>query len=106
MVGGNYIPEYRSFEGPNTIRRFLEYEYDIGFLGTNGIDETNIYTGAKLESEAKKAIIKNAKKTYILTENNKWYKKGKHRIANINDVNIITRNPPVIHKNIIDIHSR
>lgn len=103
VVGGNYIPKYRSFEGYKTIRDFSDHSYDLCFVGTNGIVGNNIYTGAKLESQAKKIIIQNSKQPYILTENSKWFKEGSHLIANINQVKIITKNSPIKHRNIIDI---
>ncbi len=102
-VGGTYISKYRSFEGTNTIQEFSDYDFDIAFVGTNGIYDNYIHTGSALEAQAKKVLLKNAKKSYILTENTKWYKKGNHRIAKLRDITVITKNAPLSHLNIIDI---
>ncbi len=63
-TGGTFIQKYRSFEGGSTINTFAAYNYDIGFVGTNGIQDMNIYTGASLEAGSKIEIIENSKKAY------------------------------------------
>lgn len=89
-TGGVYVKKYRSFEGTQTIKTFESFNFDISFIGTNGINQNGIHTGGSLEAKAKKTLIKNSKKTYILAEKHKFKLEGQHKIADFAEVTIIT----------------
>lgn len=72
-----------------------EINYDIAFLGTQGIDERAGYSSSdNYDSGLKKMVAKQAIKTYVVSDASKFGKKKLFKFAELNSVTLITNEQP------------
>ena len=73
LIGGDFRTNTLSTTGPTAEEQIKSFRYDVAFLGCNAVDEKgNIYVGTTLEVGAKKAVIANSVKSYVLADSSKF----------------------------------
>ena len=103
QIGGSYNKKLGGTIGAFSIEEIKKFKIDKAFIGVGGINiEENFISNFNLdEAETKKAIINSSKTTYLLLDNNKFYKDGSYKFSELNEVEyIITDKEP--DKNIIE----
>ncbi len=90
MLGGTYLRNAQTIEGPTTVRQLQSMKYDKAFLGVNGVDlEFGLSTASELEAATKIAAIAQAKKTYCLCEYTKFGRTALHKLCSLEDISCI-----------------
>lgn len=67
-----------------------QLNFDKAFLGINGIDEEFLTTPDMEEAVIKKTVIKNARKSYIVTDSSKIGRVSFAKVDKIENATIIT----------------
>jgi DeoR/GlpR family transcriptional regulator of sugar metabolism len=96
MIGGQISPQTQICMGGETIHRLSEIRIDLCLMGTNGLDIENGLTESEWEtSQVKKAMMRAADKTAILSISEKFGSVYRMKYADINDIDyLITELPP------------
>ncbi|MCJ8209245.1 DeoR/GlpR family DNA-binding transcription regulator [Mucilaginibacter sp. RS28] len=87
--------------GSQVISQLSEIKADLCFLGTNGISLTHGITDSDWEVvQVKKAMIKSASKTAILSISEKLDSVQKMQICNLNNINCLITDADESHENV------
>lgn len=90
IIGGKIRKNTFSIVGPIAERNINNLKFDKAFLGTNGIDiEYGFSTPTFAVSEVKKAIIKSAKQSFVLSDRSKINKTTLGKICDISEVDYL-----------------
>ncbi|WP_338969566.1 DeoR/GlpR family DNA-binding transcription regulator [Spiroplasma endosymbiont of Labia minor] len=91
LVGGKYLQRTGAFVGSETLSSLARYTFDVAFIGANALDDKkNIYTTNIYEGQVKELAIKQSQRAVILMTSNKLDKRAFVKIANLNDVILMT----------------
>jgi DeoR/GlpR family transcriptional regulator of sugar metabolism len=96
LIGGKLSPETQIIVGAQVIQQLSEIEADLCFLGTNSLSLTKGITDSDWEAvQVKKAMIRSAKQTAILTIAEKLDSVQKIKVCSLSDLShLITDLPP------------
>ncbi len=90
LLGGTYLRNAQTIEGPTTVSQLQSMKYDKAFLGVNGVDlEFGLSTASELEAATKIAAIGQAKLTYCLCEHTKFGKTALYKLCPLADIHCI-----------------
>ncbi|WP_243190564.1 DeoR/GlpR family DNA-binding transcription regulator [Clostridium gallinarum] len=91
QIGGTYNKKLGGTVGAFSIEEISKFKIDKAFIGAGGINiEDNFISNFDLEeAETKKAIIKSSKFTYLVGDNEKFYKDGSYKFCDIKDIEYI-----------------
>lgn len=90
IIGGTVKPSTNVNIGLLALEQINQLHFDKAFLGINGIDNNGITTPDMAEAMVKKAIIRNAKESYVLADSSKLEQVYFVKVADVEDVTIIT----------------
>jgi DeoR/GlpR family transcriptional regulator of sugar metabolism len=89
-LGGLYLPDYRSFVGPQTISSLRELTADIIFLGCDGLSvENGLTTPHVLVAEVGAAATSRARRVVALADATKLGRQGFTPIVPLSDVDLL-----------------
>jgi len=97
FVGGNYNKDLAGTIGSETIEAIRRFRVNKAFIGAGGINiESDFVSNFNLdEANTKKSIIEISKKSYLVATNEKFYRDGSYKFANLKDIDcIITDTKP------------
>lgn len=100
QIGGTYNKKLGGAIGAFSVEEIKKFKIDKAFIGAGGINiEENFISNFNLdEAETKKAIINASKVTYLLGDNDKFYKDGSYKFSTLNEIEyIITDKEPDIN---------
>lgn len=90
ILGGILRKEMRSLVGSLAENNLLNYNCDIAFIGTDGIDsEYGISTPIFSEATLGRTMIEIAKKVIVVSDSSKFEKRSFAKIADISSIDII-----------------
>lgn len=90
MLPGTFRDKSMGFVGPSTINFIEKLEFDICFLGTEGVHINRGATVPDLEDgEAKKSIVNRSKKVVVVADNTKIGKSSLVTTASTDDISTI-----------------
>nr|WP_283264059.1 DeoR/GlpR family DNA-binding transcription regulator [Streptococcus dysgalactiae] len=91
IIIGGYVKQTTDASiGSVALEQIRQMNFDKAFLGMNGVDEAYLTTPDMEEAVIKKAVIANAKVSYILVDSSKIGQVSFVKVAAINQVTIIT----------------
>ncbi|MDY4034045.1 DeoR/GlpR family DNA-binding transcription regulator [Streptococcus dysgalactiae] len=91
IIIGGYVKQTTDASiGSVALEQIRQMNFDKAFLGMNGVDEAYLTTPDMEEAVIKKAVIANAKVSYILVDGTKIGQVSFVKVAAINQVTIIT----------------
>lgn len=91
IIIGGYVKQTTDASiGSVALEQIRQMNFDKAFLGMNGVDEANLTTPDMEEAVIKKAVIANAKVSYILVDGTKIGQVSFVKVAAIDQVTIIT----------------
>lgn len=86
-TGGRLIADSVTYVGSKTERFFADFNADLCFFSSRGYTESGMITDSfELEVDVKKAMLKNAAKSYYLCDSSKKNKKYAFNICSIHDI--------------------
>lgn len=94
QIGGSYNKILGGTVGSSSIEEIKKIKVDKAFIGVGGMNVfENFISNFDLdEALTKKEIIKSSKKTYILAENEKFYKDACYKFSGLEDIDYIITN--------------
>lgn len=96
QLGGSVRYSSQSTVGPNAQEMMLQFSANKLFLGVDGIDEDfGVSTSNIEEAYLNQIMIKNTTKTFLLSDDSKFGKKGLGRICSLKDVDCLITNQKV-----------
>ncbi|WP_332059235.1 DeoR/GlpR family DNA-binding transcription regulator [Streptococcus canis] len=91
IIIGGYVKQTTDASiGNVALEQIRQMNFDKAFLGMNGVDDTYLTTPDMEEAVIKKAVIANAKLSYVLVDSTKIGQVSFVKVAPIDDVTIIT----------------
>ncbi|MGT2935545.1 DeoR/GlpR family DNA-binding transcription regulator [Streptococcus castoreus] len=91
IIIGGYVKQTTDASiGNMALEQIRQMNFDKVFLGMNGVDEAYLTTPDMEEAVIKKAVMANAKQSYILVDGTKIGQVSFVKVAPIDDVTIIT----------------
>ena len=96
QLGGSVRYSSQSTVGPNAQEMMLQFSANKLFLGLDGIDEDfGVSTSNIEEAYLNQVMIKNSTKTFLLSDESKFGKKGLGKICGLKDVDYLITNKKV-----------
>ena len=106
VLGGIFLSNAETVEGPTTVNQILTMTYDKMFVGANGIDTNfGFSTASELESASKIAGINQSTETYFLCEHTKFNRCALYKICPLSSATYLITDNEVDQK-IIDEYSK
>lgn len=96
LLCGFYKAYSQSVVGKETSSMLAQYQFDIAFIGANGIGEDySLLSADYYEDSLKDLAIRNSRKTYCLVRSDKFERKAYYRISpnRAKDVILVTDKP-------------
>ena len=90
IIGGHVKKSTDASIGAVAYEQIKQLNFDKAFLGINGIDEDFLTTPDMEEAVIKKTVIKNARKSYIVTDSSKIGRVSFAKVDKIENATIIT----------------
>ena len=90
IIGGHVKKSTDASIGAVAYEQIKQLNFDKAFLGINGIDEEFLTTPDMEEAVIKKIVIKNARKSYIVTDSSKIGRVSFAKVDKIENATIIT----------------
>ncbi|WP_286856120.1 DeoR/GlpR family DNA-binding transcription regulator [Streptococcus sp.] len=90
IIGGHVKKSTDASIGAVAYEQIKQLNFDKAFLGINGIDEEFLTTPDMEEAVIKKTVIKNARKSYIVTDSSKIGRVSFAKVDKIESATIIT----------------
>ena len=90
IIGGHVKKSTDASIGAVAYEQIKQLNFDKAFLGLNGIDEEFLTTPDMEEAVIKKTVIKNARKSYIVTDSSKIGRVSFAKVDKIENATIIT----------------
>lgn len=93
LLGGIYLPEFRSFVGPQTLSNLEGLYPDKAFIGTDGLTLTRGATGSNiLEAEVNRAMARSASEVILVADSSKILQIGLTSIVPIERIDKFVTN--------------
>ena len=94
MVGGELRPKTLSIVGPSAIRDIRNYNIDIGFIGTTGVNIDKGFSSSNIfEVEVKKTMVSTARKVVVMADHTKFEQYGLKSFCSFEEIDyLITSN--------------
>lgn len=90
LLGGMYLKNAQTIEGPTTVSQLMTMKYDKVFIGANGVDlEFGLSTASELEAATKIAAIGQAKESFCLCEHTKFEKTALYKLCPLEKIHCI-----------------
>ena len=90
VVGGLYLPEYRSFAGPQTIEGLRDLTADVIFLGCDGLSvEAGLTTPHVLVAEVGAVATSRSRRVIAVADGSKLGRQGFKPIVPLGDVDVL-----------------
>lgn len=90
VLGGIYMANAQTIEGPTTTAQIEQLHFNKAFLGANGVDlQFGLSSASELEAKSKIAMISQSKEVYFLCEHKKFDRSSLFRIADLKDITAI-----------------
>lgn len=90
IIGGMVKNLTDASVGYDSVRQISQLNFDKAFIGMNGVDQDYLTTPDLEEAAVKKAIIANAKKTFVLVDESKIGHISFAKVEKIEQVTILT----------------
>lgn len=90
LLGGKIKMKTGAVVGATAVFSLRNYNFDISFIGANGVDENGYSTPDPEEVIVKNEAVKRGKKVYFLCDHSKFMEKSFINFASLDDGEIIT----------------
>ncbi len=85
LLGGKLKSRTGATVGVGAVHNLQQYNFDLVFIGANGVDENGYYTPDPEEMLVKSEAIKKGNEVYFLCDHTKFYQKSFTRFAELED---------------------
>lgn len=90
VLGGIYMENAQTIEGPTTTEQIKQLHFDKAFLGANGVDlQFGLSSASELEAKSKISMIGQSKGVYFLCEHKKFDRSSLFKVSDLKDVTAV-----------------
>ncbi|RZT24815.1 DeoR family transcriptional regulator [Mycobacterium sp. BK558] len=82
-IGGDFVPEYSSFLGPQATRALRDMHYDVLFMSVPAVSRGMCFHPSSAAAELKRAFMESAELCVLLIDHTKVARRAIHRICDL-----------------------
>lgn len=89
LIGGKFHPVTQTLSGPMSLEQLAQYNFELCFISSNGIDENGNVTCSVIEEAlVKRQAIKQSSKKILLASSSKWKKQASAVITKLENFDV------------------
>ena len=88
-IGGDYVPEFSSFVGPQATRALGDMHYDVVFMSVPAVSRGMCFHPSSAAAELKRAMMAGAEIRVLLIDHTKFARRAMHRICDLADFDVV-----------------
>lgn len=88
-IGGDYVPEFSSFVGPQAVRALRDVHYDVLFMSVTAVARADCFHPSNDAAELKRAFMDSAELRVLLIDHSKTARRALHRICALADFDVV-----------------
>jgi DeoR/GlpR family transcriptional regulator of sugar metabolism len=88
-IGGDYVPEFSSFVGPQSVRALRDIHYDVLFMSVTAMSRGMCFHPSGAAAELKRAFMDSAELRVLVVDHTKMQRRAMHRICALQDFDAV-----------------
>ncbi len=88
-IGGDYVPDFSSFVGPQAVRALGDMHYDVVFMSVPAVSRGMCFHPSGTAAELKRAYMASAELSVLLIDHTKPTRRAIHRICDLDDFDAV-----------------
>ena len=88
-VGGDYVPDFSSFVGPQSVRTLRDMHYDVLFMSVPAVSRGMCFHPSSAAADLKRAFIESAELSILLIDHTKFTRRAVHRICDLEEFDAV-----------------
>lgn len=88
-IGGDYVREFSSFAGSQSVRTLRDMHYDVLFMSVPAVSRGMCFHPSSAAAELKRAFMESAELRVLLIDHTKLARRAIHRIAALEDFDAV-----------------
>ena len=88
-IGGDFVPEFSSFVGPQSVRALRDMHYDVLFMSVPAVSRGMCFHPSSPAADIKRAFMESAELRVLLLDHTKLARRAIHRICDLTDFDAV-----------------
>ncbi|MCP9271122.1 DeoR/GlpR family DNA-binding transcription regulator [Mycolicibacterium arenosum] len=88
-IGGDYVPEFSSFVGPQSVRALRDMHYDVLFMSVPAVSRGMCFHPSSAAADLKRAFMDSAELRVLMVDHTKVARRAIHRICDLIDFDAV-----------------
>ncbi|BDX30931.1 DeoR family transcriptional regulator [Mycobacterium antarcticum] len=88
-IGGDYVADFSSFVGPQSVRTLRDMHYDVLFMSVTAVSRGMCFHPSSAASELKRAFMASAELCVLLIDHTKVTRRAIHRICDLEEFDAV-----------------
>jgi DeoR/GlpR family transcriptional regulator of sugar metabolism len=88
-VGGDYVADFSSFVGPQSVRALRDMHYDVVFMSVPAVSRGMCFHPSSAAADLKRAFMASAELSVLLIDHTKVARRAIHRICDLADFDVV-----------------
>lgn len=88
-IGGDYVPEFSSFVGPQSVRALHDMHYDVLFMSVPSLSRGMCFHPSSAAADLKRAFMESAEVRVLMVDHTKLARRAIHRICDVVDFDAV-----------------
>jgi len=88
-IGGDYVPEFSSFVGPQSVRALHDMHYDVLFMSVPSVSRGMCFHPSSAAADLKRAFMESAEVRVLMIDHTKVARRAIHRICDVVDFDAV-----------------
>jgi DeoR/GlpR family transcriptional regulator of sugar metabolism len=88
-IGGDFVPEFSSFVGPQSVRALRDMHYDVLFMSVPAVSRGMCFHPSSAAADLKRAFMASAELRVLLLDHTKLVRRAVHRICDLTEFDAV-----------------
>jgi DeoR/GlpR family transcriptional regulator of sugar metabolism len=88
-IGGDFVPEFSSFVGPQAVRALRDMHYDVLFMSVPAVSRGMCFHPSSAAADLKRAFMASAELSVLLVDHTKFARRAIHRICDLTEFDAV-----------------
>lgn len=88
-IGGDYVPEFSSFVGPQSVRALRDMHYDVLFMSVPAVSRGMCFHPSSAAADLKRAFMESAELRVLMIDHTKVARRAIHRVCDLVDFDVV-----------------
>jgi DeoR/GlpR family transcriptional regulator of sugar metabolism len=88
-IGGDFVPEFSSFGGPQSVRALRDMRSDVLFMSVPAVSRGSCFHPSSTAAELKRAFMESAELRVLMIDHTKLARRAIHRICDLVDFDAV-----------------